>query len=485
MPVVLDTPAKGRRPRAPDRGIVSEVPTPRHGSRELARGALVVASAAVLILLVSRHVHWMNGMLWVREWRSLPLLDALPLILAGALPLAFACARWCARGAAGRLELALAASTAGLLTLAGCYFYDGTFGPERLPLAIEHQYVTSYFQDALRLADHPGFLAEYPRLMDTLHLHSENKPPGPVLFFLAFLELFGAENAALVCGLALAALAALVVVSVHWMASTLHGSRDAAFGAAALMALCPGLVLTLPSMDAVMPHFTCLLVGTWAIALRRDSPAAALLYGLVLALAAMFTPLLLVTGAFLAAFTAHHVLRDADRRGALSRAARQVAIALSTLVALYALLYAATGYDVIAVYREVLGSKHDWDPELTRQELLGRPYGKALISDPWEFLLGTGWIIGLVAAFRAFDACRERSGTWAIEMFGLANIVLLPLCSFVRGESARLWMFLVPFLVLPAGVELARSTPRRRLLALGSLLAVLATIFVNMRFVER
>jgi hypothetical protein len=454
-------------------------------SEALRAATLVVATLAICALL-ELHVQWMNGLLWTRDWCSRPVLEVFPVFLAGSLPLWWAVRRREQRGGAHDASSVVAlACTCLILLLAACVLYDGTFAPERLPRAIEHEYVTSYYLDALRLREVPGFLAEYPRLMDTLHLHSENKPPGAVLFFMAFISVFGPDQAAMASGLFMALLAALIIVSVWWMVATVTESRPAAFASAALMALCPGLVLGLPSMDALFAHFTCLLAGTWTIALRRDSRGAACAFGLVLAVALLFTPLVLVVGALLAGMTVLHLAPREARAERARQVARQVAFVAAAFAGFYAVAFATTGYDVIATFREVLGSKYDWNPELTRQELLGRPYWKALISDPWEFLLGTGWLIGLLALFRLRDAVRERRGTWLVEILALATIVLMPLLSFVRGESARLWMFLVPLLVLPAGVELARWTARRRALALASLLLVLTTVFVNMRFVER
>ncbi len=319
--------------------------------------------------------------------------------------------------------------------------------------------------------------------MDTLHLHSENKPPGPILFFIAFIELFGPGDAsAYASACCIAVLAALVVPATFHMVRALTQSREAAFCAAALTVLCPALALGLPGMDQLTPLFTCLLVSTWTFALRMDSRAAAIGFGATLSVALFFSPLILVVGFFLAGLTVFHVAPGAQRDARLKAVGRQVAIAMLTLAGIYLAAYVFTGYDAIAVFREILGSKHDWDPNLTRQELLGRPYWKALISDPWEFMLGTGWLIGLLALFRLRDTLRARTGTWLVEGLALAQIAIMPQLGFVRGESARLWLFLVPFLVLPAGVELSHWTARRRALALACLLCVLISIYVNMRF---
>jgi hypothetical protein len=466
-----------KRPDGENRSTLLDHPT---------RAALVVGLALVLALLLDRHVQWMNGMLWIRPWCQRSPLWVVPLFLACCLPLVGAV--WLReRKPGGREGLCVPALalTCFLLMYAATCCFEGAYEPARLPRAIEHEYVTSYFLDASQLREIPDFLARFPELMDSLHLHSENKPPGAILYFMGFIEAFGYDDAASLSGLGIGVLAALTVVSTWWMVITLTESRDAAFAAAVLVALCPSLVLSLPLMDQVMPNFTCLLVASWTIALRRNSPWAAVLFGVALAGAVMFTPLVLVVGAFLAAVTLLHLAPRAERRARALQTGRLVAVVAAVFVGIFLSLHALTGFDLIATYREVLGSKHDWSPELTRQELLGRPYWKAVISDPWEFLLGTGWVIGLLALLRAVDALRDRKGLWALELLALAQIGLMPLLSFVRGESARLWLFLVPLLALPAGIELARWNPRQRAAAFAGLFLVLTSIYLNMRFVSR
>jgi len=84
------------------------------------------------------------------------------------------------------------------------------------------------------------------------------------------------------------------------------------------------------------------------------------------------------------------------------------------------------------------------------------------VSDPWEFALGTGWVRGLVAIYALVSGARTRGKPCWAQVCCLGQIALVPVLGLVRGESARLWIFLIPLLVFPAGVELARWPPSSR-----------------------
>jgi hypothetical protein len=53
----------------------------------------------------------------------------------------------------------------------------------------------------------------------------------------------------------------------------------------------------------------------------------------------------------------------------------------------------------------------------------------------------------------------------------------------IPNETARVWLFLQPFVIVPAAVELSNWTTRERTLIIGGSVAVTATLGTHLIFV--
>jgi hypothetical protein len=314
--------------------------------------------------------------------------------------------------------------------------------------------------------------------MPSFHLHSLNKPPLPILYYVLFTKVFGYDlDAALAAGIGVGILATLSVPATYVLIRTLAKRSDAAFHGASFIALSPSLVLFFPELDQVFPVLSCALLVTWARALGGGERRAALLFGLALLVASVTSYSFLVLGVFLALYSTVTLL-PRPRGSQLARALAQTAIALASFLALQAVLVLATGYRPWQTFRTALGNQ---------ERLLAsipRPYPQTILFDLTDFALGAGWIAVPLVAYYFYAARKSLLGrTPLLAAAGLAQVAVVAAAALLPGETARVWLFLLPLLMLPIGLELARWTLPARLLVYLCLWCLTTVIAKNMRFV--
>lgn len=445
------------------------------------KAVVVVATAGVLGTLVILHTPHLNGpWYWQWPWVRLDAPRLFPAMLLAAAPLFLA--EWIHGRDRSRDAIAvplLMLSTLCLeLTAAGQH--RRVFNLDSVAEAVRDPIATSYFSDARDLAaqgvSFHELMSAHSKRMPRLRVHTRFKPPGLLLYHMAFIKVFGATRiAALAAGLVIALLATASVGATYLLILRLCADADAAFCGAAYLSLCPSLVLFLPQFDQIYPAVACALLGLWAAALARDRGAFAVGFGLVLALACFFSQMFLVLGIFLAGLTLPHVRKPGS--GGLLRVARHALLALVACVSVYLLLWLATGYDPVSTYRVASRLLAGYS---VRAE---RPYPIHVLFDLLDFSLGSGWISVPLVAFFLVGRARWPGYARFVALLALAQILLTAALGIVPAETARTWMLMLPLLMMPIGLELAGWTPRMRLVAYGALWFVLVAVAQNMGFV--
>lgn len=483
-------PSSPPTPSSPRHGASAPASAARVGRASAWKAWVVITSAAVLAALVIAHAPGMNGpWYWTWTWRRLEPRRLYPLMLLGLLP--FIAAQVVATRATfgDRRKMAMAVGLLMLATLtlefAASAAQDKPMGFSHAIRAVESPMVTSYFSDAAELVSGPGRLRQWlqvwPQLMPQMYLHSQEKPPGPVLYHVLFIRLLGvSDRAALVAGLVIGLLATLSVLAAYWFLGLL-APRDAAFFGASFVALCPGLVLFFPMFDQVYPALACALLGTWVRAMRHNRMRDAILFGLVLALITFCAYNLLVLGAFIVGYTA--ILALAQPKRTFVRATRQATVAILVLLVVHVLLFATLRYDPVGTFNAALqNQKHllaQWN----------RSYPQTIPFDLLDFLLGAGWVGGLLAILYFIQ--REQSlrnesneSLTALAAIAVGQIVLVALSGLLQTETARVWAFMLPLLAMPVGLELARWTIWARYAAFAALFVLTVVIAQNMTFLK-
>jgi hypothetical protein len=452
--------------------------------------AILGVLCASLLVALSVHATHLNGpWYWKWPWQRMAPGRYWPAMLAAAMPLAGAMVVW-SRWRGRAIGRAAAVALLMLYVLATQIVYVGLqqtpFGFRRMAYIVVSPMNTSYFWDAATL-DGNGFaiadvLHDYPQLMPKLQLHSQEKPPGPVLFFWLILRLTSPDNAATVAGFAIAALATLTVPATYTLArvvmrdgSDARDRNEPAFLAAVVMSLFPGFVLHCPMLDQIYPVVSCLLIITWLNALERATMRWAAAYGLTLAVACFIVYQFLVLGAFLASYSLYFVLRDPAFRSSRGRlVARQMLVAAAVLLAFYIALFTATGFDPIATFRTALANQAHLTHDLPRR------YPVTIWFDLQDFALGCGWLsVALVVFYLSRQGAEAKTFVWLCA----GQIVLLAVTGLIQAETARTWCFLMPLVALPAGLELARWPMRSRVAVVVMMWLILAVVGQNLKFI--
>lgn len=417
--------------------------------------ALIVFTTVVLLILIYRETPHLNGSpYWVWSYRHLDVARVGVALGCGAIP--FFLARWAVtRGLSIRWALPVVASATFALQLAAIGLMDAPFGFGEIIDIIRSEAATSYFSDAEKsIADGVSvreFISTFPDRMPNLGGHNRNKPPGLTLYHWLFICMSSnAKSAALLAGVCIAFLTALSVPLTFWMMRTLQASTQASWEAASFVALSPGLILIFPEFDQTFTLFTCLLIGTWSLAVRGRGARDACLFGIVLAVTLFFTFNILVIGAFLVGYAILHRPAIGIRRLVVISI-----IALITVAAVYSATGLATGYNPVTTFVQAIHMQH------VNLQSLPRPWPQTIGWDLNEFALTTGWLgYGVLGA-----ACIRvsRSRVWrAVIGIVVLQLLITAISGLLQAEAARLWLFLVPVLSIAVGLEVEHWTRRER-----------------------
>jgi hypothetical protein len=287
----------------------------------------------------------------------------------------------------------------------------------------------------------PRFVLDrFAELVPSLPVHSAGHPPG-LLLTMHYLGLDTAPRLAAFC----IGVGALGAPLTYVLARRVMDDRHARI-AGVLAAFSPAMLhFGATSADAV--YLTLGLLA--AIPLMSAKPATRLAGALVLAVVSLFAWSLLA----IAAWAALLVLARDGVRPALQLAA----ITGAVLLAFHALFALATGFDPIGTLR---ATSHVYEVGIASR----RPYAYWLFGSPTAFLL----ILGAPIAWLAL----KRLAEGAPEALAIAAVIAIScVLGFTKAETERIWLFLVPLVILAAAPLVRR--PR----ALVALLALQAVVY--------
>jgi hypothetical protein len=448
---------------------------------------IVVIAVGVFFLsaLLSHQFHVNSEHYFVWDWRRLPwriFWINLPL----SLPFFFA--QRMVRGSARSHFFALSLLwLSSLLLMVGCAACEAD-PPSIMRVAhiILNRYDTGFFTDArdLRLngVSIHSLLQHYPNILDQLTGHAFNKPPGVLLFHSGVISLMGSDmNGALASGMLIGMLGALGSAAVYAFIRYFTGDRDAAFTGASFMALCPGPLIFFPVFDQSYPILTAGITILWARAIDRNRFGSSIALGLLAGLATLMSYLLALLAFFLIGYAAFRIWTTP--RGNARRILIHAAVALAAFAAFYLVLWGISGFNPIATLRRALliervSSTH-W------YAVTGRPPRRLPGTIPWDFYsfaIGSGWISYVLAGyyFRGASGDPNRRKHLPIALLGIAQLVFVAVSNLVPGETWRVWMFMMPMLILPIGLELKTWSFAQRCTVYLLLLMMTVAICQNM-----
>ncbi len=350
---------------------------------------------------------------------------------------------------------------------------------ERILTLLEPYTRTSleYYGDVPRV-DELGirrFLRDYskPEVFDTLSGHTRTHPPGGVLFLWHVSGLFGYNliSASLISII----FTALTVIPIYRLAEMLYGRKVARY-ALLIFLITPNFVMfTGTSMDGPFSVFPILSVYLFYIARERETipdqkwhefRPYSLLTGLSLALGMFMTYATVVIGVFLCVIA----LLERHR---FVQYLKVLLFAGSGFIGFYLLLFVLTGFRPIEALWAAI--KKDETGMGTGYESVGR-YFHLSFANLFAFLIGVGfpittvWLRQLVSTIRDWrqdtriseEKTHEPRTPWIsrhehADTFVIGFLITLLFFTFstlFTMEVERIWIFMVPFFVIPVAKHL-------------------------------
>jgi methylthioxylose transferase len=285
------------------------------------------------------------------------------------------------------------------------------------------------------------FLDTFAEVGTSLPVHAIGHPPG----LLVLMHWLGIDTAQGMATLTIGA-GALSIPLAYVLGRVLLDERRARL-ATLLYVFAPSAILYgATSADALYATLALIAAVPLAMASRARAGVALPAGASALSLASFFSYANLAIGAWAALV--------AWQRAGLRRAVSVAAACGAALIAFYAALHLATGYDPIGVveatetvYREGIASR--------------RPYEFWVVGSPTAFLVALGLPI---AWFLLRSAAAGDPAARAL----LAVLAIAAVLGFTKAETERIYLYLVPL----ACVAAAAALPERRLaLVLGALAA--------------
>lgn len=476
-------------PRNPDKelaNLASEPQTPASGSLSLQAGAVLAVGLVFAVGVILKQAP-LNGfptlIHWMWPWRDLPVFKTAVILIAPLMIIGWVLWR-------SEKDEALASSSQvrsskatpwGLLSLLALSNFllqvlAMVAEPRGIKLIgdiVRSPLATSYFTDATKIQS----VVDWLRTFHQVHLgfHSSTHPPGPVLFYYLFVKLFG-SNAAQIGAYAVGLIGSLGVLLIYKFAGLWTNDQKARLTASAFYALVPALALFFPEFDQCYPVLCMLLILFWVKTLRTSRPVSipAVCLGAVLFTTTFFAYNVLTVGAFLAYYGLYWLwIEKAAGPSRWGTLLGTCGIALGVFAALHAILWQATGFEAIASFQRARAAQAFY------AVMLNRPYAAAALVDPYDFFLGAGMMALPLLMLRLRRCEPDR----ALTLIAVAAILTVDLTGFLRGETARLWLFCQPLLAVPVALELSSYRWRWRIAIFAAQWWVLVCLKARMFFV--
>jgi len=458
------------------------------------RAAFVLAVAAFFAIAVHQHLFHVNSHYYYTwTWQWIPSRTVYPVMLSLGVPFFLAQALYARRPSAGWVGLLMVSALA--LMIGGACVQQNPPGFSRIPDVVQSRWSTGYFAQAEALL-HKGIsarqlLARYPAMLDHFYLHPRQKPPGLVLMEMGIIRLLGpGQLGASVSGLLIGLVASFSILATYgfiafFTAGRAEGkpSADAAFFGASYLTLCPSLVLFFPMFEQCYSILTVIVAVLWGLALVRNQLRYSLALGVAYAAAGFISYLPGVIAIFLIGFALLRWFTDPQCR--MRRIFIHFITSLAAFAACYAALWATTRFNPIATLRECTRQVYVlWDILINVYHYPHHSLPGTIPTDLYDFALASGWMSFVLVGFYFKSAFRQGPSPQSrVAILSVLQFVLIALTGALQVETARIWMFMLPMLMLPVGLELANWRPGARLAVYAALLILTAEMCQSMEFI--
>ncbi|MCS7253730.1 MAG: hypothetical protein RMK18_05635 [Armatimonadota bacterium] len=379
-------------------------------------------------------------------------------------------------------------------SLTVCIMYMHPDGPSQVTSLILNPASNSYYQTAVEYQDILNLLADYHEKMPWLISHAKTQAPGPVILHWLFHKIFAhssfamdvadvalfigsginchiaanlfqnfwggwiqPENVAVAfwISLTLCAMGSLAVIPLYHFVRRIVGI-EAAIGSVILFPVIPSFSLFAPSVDQLYPAVTlavfCLAEAAIDSLLDRRTASASMwsaFVGLVLGIGIFCNMGLVVILLLVTLYVWFRIIAAHEN---FSKKFRNFSAffccMLGAMLLLFLLFWLLFRFNLLATFLV---------SDAFRSELYAGPpartYWKWLLWSPIDFFLFSGlplvWLFteGIVKDFIRLKRSRKVEPLHCFSAAFLLTFIALDLSGKVRGESGRMWMFLMPCLI--------------------------------------
>jgi hypothetical protein len=319
-----------------------------------------------------------------------------------------------------------------------------------------HVSVAQYFADVTKFESVGDILNNYVSKAKTLTTHSGTHPPGPVLALWLATRLFVYDR--MVKAFLIILTAPLVLIPVYLLAKQFYKDNRIALYTLALYLVTPSIVLlTATCMDAFFAVFLVFSIYLFFLSLKRGSAVFAVLTGVSLGVSMLLTFAATFLGIYFIALT---VFTYFGNRKEFLKHLTVLIISGGTFCVFYLLMYWLTDYNLLACLRGAIeidaeGSLHHSGCG-TGYENLPR-YLFISGTNLFAFFSGIGVPIVALWLREVRNAIRDAFLKKDPPSFLLAYVIALILIAFstlYTTETERIWMFMAPFVLIPAAKNL-------------------------------
>lgn len=340
---------------------------------------------------------------------------------------------------------------------------------------IAHTGATSYFNDAQKINNVGDFLRNYSQNVQYLQMHSQTHPPGVILLFY-YLSNFAKNinvNVTYTIGLLIPFLSSLTIIPLYFL-TKLFFNKLAAKISVVFYCLIPALILFTPQMDQVYALFFISIILFYYLGIIKKKIIYFILSGLFLAFGSYFSYLYTVIPLVMLILWILIYLNKKDSTKYFFQINNffkyNIIFALAFLFPniIYQIIYGTNIYEMYQasmVYHQ--------------QFLDSKSYLIWLAMNLFDFGIFMGLPITIVLLFVFGDSIMNFIKTKAVDIslgLFLLTIIILDLTGKNRSEVARLWLFLVPLMLISVAGYIANKKTYKIITIILALLLFLQII---------
>lgn len=327
------------------------------------------------------------------------------------------------------------------------------------------RYRYEYISDIGKGGTIQGLFTQFEQIQAYLSMHAKVHPPGPIVIL--WIISYGVGQSPLMLSLGTIVFGATSVVPFYYWMRDMFNVRVAAHATLLYVFVPTVVIFTATSADILFMPFTITTLWLFWRSITRGSLRYALGAGIVYGLCTLLSFSLISLGAFFGLVGLWKLRESETRLHVIVTASGMV----MGLLGLHFAVYFWSDFNVLHVFEMC---KAQFDLDQIHLDLETPRYASWI----FKFINPLCWFyfVGIPVSVLALKQVFARSGEHRAMFIIIAlTLMALNLLYLARGEGERSAMYIIPFVVIPAGYYLSQVTQRTASTqALGITLALLA-----------